>query len=331
MRTKNSNLAGNLSLSSSGNLVQSIYKNKMFIILIVMILGLSMASEVFLTKENLLNIIKQVSVNVILAAGVTFVIISRGIDLSVGAILAVGGVVAASIVKQDIGSTLTAVSLAVAAGGILGYINGFTISRLGVAPFIITLAMMTIARGLAYVYVDGRPIVALPKSFLFLGQGNFLSVPISIWIMMIIILLSHLILRYTIFGRYVYYIGGNEEAARVSGINVKRIKTIVYVISGLFAGLGGAILASRINSGQPQAGMSYELDAIAAVVIGGTSLNGGVGTIPGTIIGALIIGVINNGLNLLNVSPFYQMIAKGLVIAGAVILDMRSNKSSKSV
>lgn len=320
-----------MKVSSGGpkKLYNLIYQNKMLIILILMVALMSTLSNVFFTSENLLNIIEQISINLILAAGMTFVIISGGIDLSVGAILAAGGVVAASIVKSG-GSPWMAVIAAVLVGAVLGLINGLPIAKLAVPPFIITLAMMTIARGIAYVYVDGQPIVGLPESFLKIDQGTFLSISNSIWIMVIVLIVSQILLRYTKLGRYVYYVGGNEEAARVSGINVSRIKIFVYTLSGLLSGIAGVILTSRINSGQPQAGLSYELDAIAAVIIGGTSLNGGTGAISGTIVGAAIIGVINNGLNLLNVSSFYQMIIKGLVIAAAVILDIRTNQKKKS-
>jgi len=196
-----------------------------------------------------------------------------------------------------------------------------------VAPFIVTLGMMSAARGLTFVYSDGRPIPGLSDSFKWIGGGTLLGVPVPVWILLIVFLISTFVLYRTRIGRYVYAVGGNEESAVISGVNVKRVKIFVYAISGLLAGLAGIILTSRVTSGLPQAGQSYELDAIAAVVIGGTSLNGGKGKLWGTMIGVLLIGVINNGLDLLNVSSYYQLIVKGLVIAIAVLID--SQKSRK--
>lgn len=309
------------------NIIALLFEYRILVILLLMIVGLSLASDVFLTSRNIINIIRQISVNAVLASGMTFVIITGGIDLSVGSIVAVGGVIVASIIKPGSAPIWLAILAALAACSVLGFVNGITIAKLKVPPFVITLSMMTIARGIAYVYTDGRPIVALPKSFLFLGRGTIGFLPVPVVIMLLVVIIAGVLLYFTTFGRYVYYIGGNEEAARVSGINIVRVKTLVYAFNGLLAGLGGVMLAARINSGQPQAGMMYELDAIAAVVIGGTSLSGGLGTITGTLAGALIIGIINNGLNLLNVSPFYQMIVKGFVIAFAVILDVRASRS----
>lgn len=304
-------------------------KYMMAMLLVLIIIAMSILRPEFLSGENLLNILRQISVNAILAFGMTFVIITGGIDLSVGSLLAVSGVFAAGLMKNGVG-ILPACVIGILAAGLLGFLNGLTISRLKVPPFVITLAMMTIGRGIAYVYTDGRPIVDLKESFLVLGRGKFLDViPWPIIVMLIVMGVMALLLYKTKYGRYVYALGGNEEAARVSGIKINKIKTIVYTVNGLLAGLAGIVLASRINSGQPQAGVSYELDAIAAVVIGGTSLSGGVGSIHGTLLGALIIGVINNSLNLLGVNQYYQMIIKGLVIAFAVIVDVASTKKNK--
>ena len=301
-------------------------KYKMFLILLVMIVGMTFASDFFLTSRNIVNIIRQISINAIIATGMTFVIITGGIDLSVGSILAVSGVLAAYMVKNTAAPLWVIVASSILAGGVCGVANGLIISRLNVPPFISTLALMTACRGLAYRIAGGRPIVDLNEKFLSIGRGKFLSIPNPIWFMIFILVIGYLILQKTKFGRFVYYIGDNEEAARVSGISVKAVKTTVYTLAGLCAGFAGVILSSRINSGQPQAGLTYELDAIAAVVIGGTSLSGGIGTISGTLVGAFIIGIINNGMNLLNISPFNQMIAMGLVILGAVILDMQASK-----
>ncbi len=304
-------------------------KYMMAMLLVLIIIAMSILRPEFLSGENLLNILRQISVNAILAFGMTFVIITGGIDLSVGSLLAVSGVFAAGLIKNGAG-ILPACAIGILAAGLLGFLNGLTISKLKVPPFVITLAMMTIGRGIAYVHTDGRPIVDLDESFLVLGRGKFLDViPWPIIVMLLVMGIMALLLYKTKYGRYVYALGGNEEAARVSGIKINKIKTIVYTVNGLLAGLAGIVLASRINSGQPQAGVSYELDAIAAVVIGGTSLSGGVGSIHGTLLGALIIGVINNSLNLLGVNQYYQMIIKGLVIAFAVIVDVASTKKNK--
>jgi ribose/xylose/arabinose/galactoside ABC-type transport system permease subunit len=315
-----------MNLKKQVNYKELLLKYKMLLILLAMIIGMTLASNVFLSSRNIVNIMRQISINAIIATGMTFVIITGGIDLSVGSILAVSAVVSAYMVKH-LGVPIPLVMIiSIVAGGLCGLCNGLIISRLNVPPFISTLAVMTAGRGLAYRIADGRPIVDLSESFLKIGRGKFLSIPNPIWYMILILFIGFIILQKTKFGRFVYYIGDNEEAARVSGISVKGVKTIVYTLAGLCAGFGGVILCSRINSGQPQAGLTYELDAIAAVVIGGTSLSGGIGSIGGTIIGAVIIGIIYNGMNLLNVSPFNQMIAMGLVILGAVILDMYSSK-----
>lgn len=301
-------------------------KYKMILVLIFMIIIMSIVSEPFFTGQNVTNIIRQISINAILAFGATFVIITAGIDLSVGSVLAVGGVVTAGLIKQGYTSVFIAIIVGILACTFLGFINGITIAKFKVPPFVATLAMTTVARGIAFISCDGRPIVDLDKRFLELGQGSLGFIPYPVIGMVIVAIVSAVLLYLTKFGRYVFAIGGNAEAARVSGINSGRIITLVYTFNGLLAGLAGVMLASRINSGQPQAGVGYELDAIAAVVVGGTSLVGGVGSIVGTLIGALIIGVINNSLNLLGVSQYYQLIVKGLVIALAVIIDVKSQK-----
>jgi ribose transport system permease protein len=307
--------------------IKNLDRFKMVIILLLMIIVMSFASDVFLSGRNIMNVVRQISVNMILAVGMTFVIMTGGIDLSVGSILAVSGVVASSLLKNgSVDSILLVTIIASIVGGLLGLVNGLSIAKLKVPPFISTLAMMQIARGIAYLLSNGRPIVDLPKRFLVIGQEAFMGVPIMVIMMIVVVAIGYVLLQRTRFGRYVYYIGGNEEAARVSGVNVSRILILVYVLAGICAGFAGVILSSRINSGQPQAGLTYELYAIAAVVIGGTSLNGGIGSIGGTIIGAIIIGLIRNSMNLLNVSPFNQMVVLGVVILLAVILDMQSSK-----
>ncbi|WP_276675407.1 ribose ABC transporter permease [Caldibacillus debilis] len=294
--------------------------------LLLIVIVLTILSPNFLTATNILNVFRQVSINALLAFGMTYVILTGGIDLSVGSILALCSALAAGFMTDSMDPVL-AVSAGLVLGALMGAANGFVIAKGKVAPFIATLATMTIFRGLTLVYTEGRPITGFSDSVAFkmIGRGYFLGVPVPVYIMLAIFLILYLVLKKTTFGRGVYAVGGNEEASRLSGLNVDRIKIGVYTISGLLSAFAGIILASRLNSAQPTAGISYELDAIAAVVIGGTSLSGGRGRIAGTLIGALIIGVLNNGLNLLNVSSFYQQVVKGGVILLAVLLDRKKS------
>jgi len=291
--------------------------------LIVIVIAISILTPNFLNTENLINLLRQVSINAILAIGMTYVILTKGIDLSVGSILAFSGIIAASFVTSGENNLFLAILLGLGSGLLLGFINGFVIAKFKVTPFIVTLGMMAVARGLAFIYSDGRPVSNLSEGFLLIGGGEFLSIPISIWITAVVFIIFSLVLYQTRFGRYVYAIGGSENAARISGIRVERSLIWVYSIMGLLAGLAGVILSSRVSAGLPQAGTAYELDAIAAVVIGGTSLNGGKGRLWGTIIGVLIIGVINNGLDLLGVSSYWQQVVKGSIIVLAVMLDRK--------
>nr|WP_254450410.1 ABC transporter permease [Cohnella herbarum] len=296
-------------------------------ILLAAVIILSLVSDTFLTVTNLMNVLRQVSINGILAIGMTFIILTAGIDLSIGSLMAVAAVIATSIVAHDPGAVGLALIAGVAASGILGGVSGTMSAKLNVAPFVATLAMMTIARGIALIYTNGRPIVVSSEPFKFLGQGYIGPLPVPVIIFVAVAAIMGVVLYKTKFGRYVYAIGGNENASKISGIRVGRIKIWVYVINGFLAGLAGILLSSRISSGQPNSGMGYELDAIAAVVIGGTSLFGGRGSLLGTIVGVLIIGIINNGLNLMDVSSYWQQIIKGLIIAGAVILDQRAKRN----
>lgn len=305
------------------------FKEYGIVIALLLIIGLlSIISPSFLTFNNIMNVLRQVSINGLLAIGATFVILTRGIDLSVGSILAFSGVVTASLVQGGAYPDWIAILAGLFAGLMLGLVNGIVVAKWYVAPFIVTLGMMSAARGLTFVYSDGRPIPGLSESFKWIGGGTLIGVPVPVWVLLFVFALSWFVLYRTRIGRYVYAVGGNEESALISGVNVKRVKIIVYSISGLLAGLAGIILTSRVTSGLPQAGSSYELDAIAAVVIGGTSLAGGKGRLWGTMIGVLLIGVINNGLDLLNVSSYYQLIVKGLVIVVAVLID--SQKSQRA-
>ncbi|PGT83857.1 MULTISPECIES: ABC transporter permease subunit [Bacillaceae] len=292
--------------------------------LLIITIILSIVSPNFMTVDNILNVLRQVSINALIAFGMTFVILTGGIDLSVGSILALASAVTASMLASGMDPIL-AILVGLLAGAIMGAINGFIITKGKVAPFIATLATMTVFRGLTLVYTDGRPITGLSSSELFvlMGKGYVGWVPVPVIWMLITYAILYFILKKTTFGRRVYAIGGNEEAAILSGIRTDRVKIWIYSITGLLSALAGIILSSRLNSAQPTAGASYELDAIAAVVLGGTSLSGGRGWIFGTLVGALIIGVLNNGLNIMNVSSFYQQVVKGGVILLAVLLDRK--------
>lgn len=294
--------------------------------LFVITIALSMMSPNFLELNNILNVLRQVSINALIAFGMTFVILTGGIDLSVGSILALAGAITAGFLSSGMDPVL-AILLGVMAGALMGAFNGLIIAKGKVAPFIATLATMTIFRGLTLVYTDGRPITGLSDGGLFelMGRGYFFGIPVPVIWMLVIYAALFFVLKKTVFGRQVYALGGNEEASILSGIKVDRVKIWVYTLTGALSAIAGIILASRLNSAQPNAGFTYELDAIAAVVLGGTSLSGGRGWIFGTLVGALIIGVLNNGLNLLGVSSFYQQVVKGGVILLAVLLDRQKS------
>ena len=275
----------------------------------------------FLTVSNLLNIVQQTSINAIVAAGMTFVIISGGIDLSVGSIVALSGVVLGTVLQMNQPPLVTPLLAALAVGMGCGLLNGVLVSFGRLPPFIVTLGMMSIARGAALVFTEGRPVSGFEDGFRWIATGSIGFVPAPVIIMLIVYALAHFVLTRTTFGRYVYAIGGNEEATRLSGVAVRFHKTAVYGVAGLMSAVAAVVLTARLNSAQPIAGMMYELDAIAATVIGGTSLLGGEGSLGGTLIGALIMGVLRNGLNLLGVSSFLQQIVIGGVIVGAVLVD----------
>lgn len=300
--------------------------------LIVLMAAVSLYSPNFLTVDNLLNILRQTSINAIIAMGMTFVILTAGIDLSVGSILAFAGAVCASMIAAD-SPLIVALLTTLVIGGALGAASGSIVAFFGVQAFIATLVAMTMVRGLVLVYTDGRPISTgsfdVANAFYEVGGGYVAGIPIPVIVAGVAFLICWYVLNYTRLGRYVYAIGGNEQVALLAGVNVARVKVLVYAISGMLAALAGIILTARLESAQPTAGLAYELDAIAAVVLGGTSLAGGRGRITGTLIGALIIGVLNNALNIMDVSSYYQMIAKGGVILLAVVLDGRSKKTSK--
>lgn len=307
------------------------------IALFMLCLALSIMSDKFLTVANFWNVLRQISVNVCISTGMTLVVLTAGIDLSVGSVLALAGAITAGLLRNGIpvpdanlyiGFTLLGGLVAgLLTGSVLGWFNGWAITRFNLPPFVATLAMLTIARGLTMLWTEGFPITGLGNSFTYLGTGWLLGIPVPVWISALIVALAVLLTNKTRFGRYIYAIGGSESAARLSGVNIGRTKMLVYTISGALAAVGGMLVTSRLDSAQPNAGISYELDSIAAVVIGGTSLSGGRGSILGTVQGAIIIGVLNNGLVLLNVSPFWQQVVKGIVILLAVIIDKSNTKS----
>ncbi|EMK6954135.1 ribose ABC transporter permease [Vibrio cholerae] len=302
-------------------------EQKSLIALLFLVVVVSFLNPNFFTVDNLLNILRQTSVNAIIAVGMTLVILTAGIDLSVGSVLALCGAFAATLVAMEV-PVLVAVPTALLAGAALGAISGIIIAKGKVQAFIATLVTMTLLRGVTMVYTDGRPISTgftdTADTFAWFGTGYALGIPVPVWLMVVVFAGAWYLLNHTRFGRYVYAVGGNESATRLSGINVDRVKIGVYAICGLLATLAGIIVTSRLSSAQPTAGMGYELDAIAAVVLGGTSLMGGKGRIMGTLIGALIIGFLNNALNLLDVSSYYQMIAKAVVILLAVLVDNKN-------
>lgn len=309
---------------------------KPLIALLLMCIAMSFLSENFATSDNFFNVLRQTSVNLCISVGMTLVILTGGIDLSVGSVLALSGAVAAGFAQKGfalesmnlyVGFTFCGCCLAaLLVGGVFGAFNGLMVTRFKVPPFVATLGVMTIARGLTMLYTGGFPITDLGGGFEFIGTGWFLSVPMPVWVAFVIILMFAFIMNKTRTGRYIYAIGGNEKATMLSGIRVDRVKLLVYTLAGLLSAVAGILVTSRLDSAQPNAGSGYELDAIAAVVIGGASLSGGKGSILGTVVGALIIGVLNNGLVLLDVSPFWQQVVKGFVILLAVIMDRYSSK-----
>ncbi len=312
-------------------LKQNLIKFQSIIALVIMCIILSFLSDRFLTAENTWNVMRQISVNMVISVGMTLIILTGGIDLSVGSILALSGAITAGMLK--FGAGLESINLYIGftllgalvggtlVGTFLGWFNGIAITRFKVPPFVATLAMLTIARGLTMLWTGGFPITGLGEDMAFIGTGWFFGIPMPVWISAVIVLGAVILTKRTQLGRHIYAVGGNETAAKLSGLKINRIKIIVYSIAGALAGIGGIIVTSRLDSAQPNAGAGFELDSIAAVVIGGTSLNGGRGTIMGTVQGALIIGVLNNGLVLLNVSPFWQQVIKGFVILLAVVVD----------
>ena len=315
----------------------NLFLNKYGIVLILlaMLVAFSLLSEGFFTTRNIFNIIRQISFMGLIAIGVTMVILTGGIDLGSGSVLALAAVLATSLAQLPESATLkyaglsvpigVPVLVALLIGALTGWVNGALIARFRIPPFIATLGMMTVARGFALIY-SNKPLSQLTPEYNFIGQGAIAGVPFPVIVLLVVAVLTHIMLTNTRFGRYIYALGGNEQAARISGVNIDRVKIGVYTLAGLLSGLAGLVVSSRVGSGQPGQGVGIELDAIAAAVIGGTSLSGGIGTIWGTIVGALIIGVLDNGLILLNVDQYWITIVKGTIIVVAVIIDQRKNR-----
>ena len=325
----------------STQMLSSIFsKYGIFLIFAAMVVGASILSPAFLSSTNLINIVRQMSIVGLIARGVTGVIVSAGIDLSSGSVVGLTAVVAASLAQSPDNTAafypglhlplIVAVLAACAVGALVGLINGSLVAKTRIPPFIATLGTYTAIRGAALLYTGGRPISDLTDGYDFIGQGDLLGVPVPIVILVVMAVVTHILYAHTKFGKYIYAIGGNEQAARVSGIDASKYKMLIYVYASFLAGLAGLVVSARIGSGQPGLGVGYELDAIAAAVIGGTSLSaGGIGTVAGTIVGALIIGVLNNILDLMNVSAYFQQIIKGCIIVGAVILDQLKQRGRK--
>lgn len=300
---------------------------KILLIFLLLCVVLAIMAPSFLTGSNLINVLRQISIISIISMGSTMVVVSGGIDLSPGAVVAAAGVAAAMLATTDAGMPVIVPILAgIGVGVLCGLINGVVVAKGNVPPFIVTMGMSSVARGFAYVLSEGKPISSLSDSFQVIGRSSLAGIPVPILIMLVMLAFTAVLMSKFTFGKHVYATGGNPVAARVSGINVDRITILVYTFAGAMAGLGGLVLASRINTGHPNSGTNYELDAIAATVIGGTSLSGGKGNVLGTIVGALIIGVLNNGLDILGVPAYYQQICKGVIIVATVLMDQKSNQ-----
>jgi len=289
-------------------------------VLVLMCVVFGMLSDRFITMSNFRNVMLNTSPVIIASCGATLVMIARGLDLSVGSVLAASSVIAATLAINGV-QLWIAFPTAVAFGGLVGLTNGMIIARLGVSPIIVTLGMLNITRGMAYLITPSAILVGLPRNWSDLGVSRLLTIPVPVLIAAVVVLLLHFVMTSTTFGKRIYAIGGNEEASRLSGINVQKMLIILYVICGSAAALAGIVLSSRVGSGDPNIGVGFELQVIAAIIIGGTSLSGGEGRIFGTVIGALIMGVLANGLNIVGVEPFWQLIAQGLVLIAAIIID----------
>lgn len=317
-------------------------KNAVVVFLIVIIVAFGLTNKTFLTAGNIINITSQMSINALLATGITFVIITGGIDISIGSVAAFAGIFAAFMGLRfpgmsSLGGAALQIGCALVIGGVCGLFNGIMITKFKVVPMIATLSMMTIARGLAYVVTDGQPVYGLSKNFAVLGAGRLLPtqgmpqgvVPIITLFTLCVVIVMHLLLTKTVFGRHVYAVGSNESVAHLSGISVDNTLIRVYVISSIMAALGGVCVASKLNNGQPASCEGYEMYAIASTVLGGTSFAGGIGSVSRAMIGVAIIAIINNGMNLMQVSSYWQKVITGMIILFAVIVDMAQKKQKR--
>jgi ribose transport system permease protein len=319
-----------------------ISKNAMIVFLSVIIMAFGLTNETFFTTKNIVNVVSQMSINALLATGLTYVIIIGAIDISVGSVAAFAGIFASFIGlafpnMTPAGALLIQIGSALLIGTFCGLVNGIMITKFKVVPMIATLAMLTMARGMAYVVTGGQPVYGLSKNFAWLGAGRIVKtetmsqglIPIITIFTIIVVVLMHLLLSKTVFGRHVYAVGSNENVAHLSGINVDKVKMWVYVICSVMAALGGVCVASKLNNGQPASCSGYEMYAIASTVLGGTSLAGGIGSVLRAMIGVAIIAIINNGMNLMQVSSYWQQVITGIIILFAVILDMAQKKQKK--
>lgn len=314
------------------NFIAGFKKYGIFVVLLLLIIFFSITSKVFLAPSNLFNVARQVSMLGIAAVGMAFVLLLGGIDLSIGSQITLVNIVTAWLMVNAGVNPVIASIIAIIMSTSIGFVNGWIIANIKMPPLIVTLATMTVIEGLAYIICKGMPIFGFPKSFTVLGQGYIGPIPIPVIIMIVILAIGAFILNKTYFGRYFYAVGGNEEAAKLSGINVNRVKYLVYTLSGFFAGIAGIVMLSRTNSGQVLAGKGFEFDVLTAVVLGGVSVNGGYGKISNVVAGVLIIGVLSNGLVLLDVSQYVQMLTKGLVLLLAVAFDcLQKNRKFKGV
>lgn len=318
---------GNNKVSKNNAFIRALRANLGILsVLVLLIVLLSFLSPVFLKYDNIISVLRQVSINMYLALGMTLIIITGGIDLSVGAIVAMCGTLTVGFIVTNGLPIWLAIVIGLALGTLCGFLSGLTIATLKLPAFIVTMSMMNIAKGIGYVYSGGRSTRLVDDAFNALGTGYLSFIPLPVLYMLILLVVFSVILNKTKFGTYIYAIGGNRESARLSGVPIKKVEIAVYTISGALSAFAGLVLCSRMYSGQPSVGDGYELDAIAACVLGGVSMSGGVGRISGTVIGVLVIGIISNGLNLMNVSSYWQLILKGLIILCAVIIDMFRNK-----
>ncbi len=310
-------------------MIEILKKYRIYFIFLLMFLFMTLISDAFLTRINILNMLRQISINGIISVGMTYVLIAGGIDLSVGAVMALASIIACDYAHPDTYPVIVPIVIAIVIGAVCGFVNGFIVAKGRVPAFIVTMGMMTICRGCTLLYNRGTAVLNFSKSFSFIGGGIIFGIPVPILIFLLVVVVFAIILRNTRYGRYVYALGGNALSARASGINTDRITMSVYVISGILAATAGIVMSSRVMAATVIAGQGYELNAIAAVVIGGTSLSGGLGNIGGTVIGALIIGLLKNGMDLLNISSYFQEVIQGVIIIGAVFIDQFTNSRKR--